>query len=247
MERDRREPLAPRHAPAGRRAPARRAGADGQGGGELRVSIVSACYNEAESIPELIQELLAAAAPQYPAKAHRAAFQLILTNNINLTVHAGEAFGPVSIGQALHYCGAHRIGHGTRLYENPDLEQYVLDRRVPLEICITSNLQTHAVPSLASHPVRRYFDAGLNVTLSTDSWLMSGVTLTDEYWLAHRELGFTREEIEFSVGDFAATQALLEALGFRGTLTVAAILNFTVAAIAVRLCLYLICGADSGP
>ena len=68
---------------------------------------------------------LAGQEKDYPAKAHRAAFQLVLENNVNSTVHAGEAFGPASIAQALHYCGAHRIGHGTRLREDRDLLRYV--------------------------------------------------------------------------------------------------------------------------
>jgi adenosine deaminase len=112
------------------------------------------------------------------------------------TVHAGEAYGAESIAQALHYCHADRIGHGTRLYENPELEQYVLDRRVPLEICITSNIQTHAVPSFESHPLRRYFDLGIVACLNTDNRLMSATTVTEELWLAHTKLRFTREEID---------------------------------------------------
>jgi adenosine deaminase len=110
-------------------------------------------------------------------------------------VHAGEAYGAESIAQALHYCHADRIGHGTRLYENPDLEQYVCDRQVPLEICITSNLQTRAVPSAESHPLRRYFDLGIVVCLNTDNRLMSRTTVTEEMWLAHAKLGFGRGEI----------------------------------------------------
>ena len=70
------------------------------------------------------------------------------------------------------------------------------DRRIGIEVNITSNLQTHAVSSAAGHPVRDYFDRGLNVTLCTDSWLMCGVSLTDEYWLAHTALGFSRAEID---------------------------------------------------
>ncbi len=112
------------------------------------------------------------------------------------TVHAGEAYGAESISQALHYCHADRIGHGTRLYENPELEQYVLDRRVPLEICMTSNLQTHAVPSIEAHPIRRYFDLGIVVCVNTDNRLMSAVSLTDELWLAHSRLRFSRAELD---------------------------------------------------
>jgi hypothetical protein len=110
-----------------------------------------------------------------------------------ITVHAGEAAGAESIAEALHRCHADRIGHGTRLYEDPRLLEYVRDRRIPIEINITSNVQTRAVPSAAAHPVRRYFDAGVAVTLCTDGWLMAGVSLTDEYRLAQTQLGFTCE------------------------------------------------------
>jgi len=132
----------------------------------------------------------------HPPSAHRAAFDCAAEGLLGITVHAGEAAGPGSIAEALHYCHADRIGHGTRLFEDPALQDYVRDRRVPIEINLTSNLQTRVVARAAEHPVRRYLDAGLNVTLSTDSWLMSGVILTDEYWLAHRELGFSRQEID---------------------------------------------------
>jgi adenosine deaminase len=131
-----------------------------------------------------------------PAGLHRAAFDAALEGNLGITVHAGEAAGAESIADAVHHCHADRIGHGTRLYEDPALQRYIRDRRILLEINITSNVQTHAVAGASSHPVRRYFDDGVTVTLCTDGWLMCGVTLSDEYWLAHTALGFTREEID---------------------------------------------------
>jgi adenosine deaminase len=144
---------------------------------------------------------LAGAEYNYPAKKHRDAFYTVLNANCNATIHAGEAYGPESIHQALHYCGAHRIGHGTRLHEDPDLMQYVADHRVPLEICLTSNVQTRAVESFAAHPLRRYFDAGVVVSLNTDNRLMSGTTVTGEYVRAHEHLGFTLPEIGVMVLD----------------------------------------------
>ena len=131
----------------------------------------------------------------HPPTKHRAAFDRAAEGLLGITVHAGEAAGAESIAAALHSCRADRIGHGTRLYEDADLQDYVRDRRTTVEINLTSNLQTRAVATAADHPVRRYFDAGIAVTLNTDSWLMSGVSVTDEYWLAHTDLGFTREEI----------------------------------------------------
>lgn len=139
---------------------------------------------------------LAGAEMDYPAKDHVNAFSLVLNNNINCTIHAGEAYGPASIAQAIHYCGAHRIGHGTRLREDGDLLNYVNDHRIPLEICLTSNLQTHSVDSLEEHPFRFYFDYKLRVTLNTDNRLMSATTVTDELLLAAKTFKLTMEDIK---------------------------------------------------
>ena len=138
---------------------------------------------------------LAGAEENFPAKEHREAFYQIRNNNINSTIHAGEAFGPASIHQAIHYCGANRIGHGTKLREDKDLMQYVNDHRIPLEICLTSNWQTYSVRSLKHHPLKYYYDQGIRVTLNTDNRLMSDTTLTDEFMLAH-------ELFDFQLHDF---------------------------------------------
>nr|MBA3466426.1 adenosine deaminase [Gemmatimonadaceae bacterium] len=130
-----------------------------------------------------------------PATAHAPAFAFARDNNLAVTVHAGEGDGADSVRQAVHACGANRLGHATRLIEDPDLTQYVNDRRIGLEICLTSNVQTRAVASYADHPLREYFDRGMNVSLNTDNRLMSGTTLTDEYHHAARHLGFTIEEL----------------------------------------------------
>jgi adenosine deaminase len=131
-----------------------------------------------------------------PPAMHRSAFDAAARGYLGITVHAGEAAGAESVAEAVHLCHANRIGHGTRLGENPRLLEYIRDRRIVVETNITSNVQTRAVTSAADHPVRGYFDAGLNVTLCTDAWLMTGIRLSDEYWLAHTELGFTRDEID---------------------------------------------------
>lgn len=130
-----------------------------------------------------------------PPKKHLAAFQLVADGNLGLTIHAGEAFGAASIHQAVHTCHANRIGHGTRLYEDPDLLRWVIDFRVPIEVCLTSNVQTRAADSYEAHPLRQYFDAGAMLAISTDNRLMSGTTVTDEYVHAHESLGFTWEEL----------------------------------------------------
>ena len=129
---------------------------------------------------------LAGEEKDHPARDHRRAFRLVAEHNLASTVHAGEGFGPPSIAQALHDCGAHRIGHGTRLIEDPDLLHYVNDHRVPLEVCLTSNIQTRAVKSVKDHPFRQYLDMGLRVTLNTDNRTVSNTNLTKEYALAAR-------------------------------------------------------------
>ncbi|MGH7510404.1 MAG: adenosine deaminase [Gemmatimonadales bacterium] len=131
-----------------------------------------------------------------PAGNHGTAFDIAARGLLGITVHAGEAAGPESIAEAVHRCHANRIGHATRLHQSPALQDYIRDRRILVETNITSNVQTRAVTRPADHPVRSYFDAGVNVTLCTDGWLMAGVSLSDEYWLAHTELGFTREQID---------------------------------------------------
>lgn len=138
---------------------------------------------------------LAGAEYNFPAKKHRDAFFTVINRNIGTTIHAGEAYGPESIHQALHYCRANRIGHGTRLFEDPDLMQYVNDFRVPLEICLSSNVQTRAVASFAEHPLRQYFDLGIVLALCTDNRLVSGTTVTAEYVAAHEHLGFSWAEL----------------------------------------------------
>ena len=139
---------------------------------------------------------LAGAEVDFPAKKHREAFQLILNNNINCTLHAGEAYGPESIAQAIHWCGAHRIGHGTRLSEDGDLLNYVNDHRIPLEVCLSSNLQTKTVTSIEQHPLRFYYDYGLRTTVNTDNRLISNTTVTDELYLAHTKLGMSLQDIQ---------------------------------------------------
>ena len=131
----------------------------------------------------------------HSAARHVAAFNYARQHNLAVTVHAGEGDGAESVREAVHILGADRIGHGTRLIEDPDLTQYVNDRRIALEVCLTSNVQTRVADSYETHPLREYFDRGLNVTLNTDNRLMSGTTLTDEYVHAAERLGFTVDEL----------------------------------------------------
>ncbi len=138
---------------------------------------------------------LAGAERGHPAREHRDAFAHAARHGLACTCHAGEGDGAESIREALHVCGAQRIGHGTRLSEDPALLDEVVARRVPLEMCLTSNLHTHTVAGIAEHPFRGYLERGVQASLNTDGRLMDGVTLTDEYFLAHTALGLTREQL----------------------------------------------------
>lgn len=143
----------------------------------------------------------------HPPKRHLEAFQYIRDRNFNITIHAGEAFGPESIWQALQICGAHRIGHGTRLIEDMvvegskikkagSLSDFIRDRRIPLECCLSSNIQTGAAESLQSHPFIVFFRNHFRVMLCTDNRLMSGTDLSREMELAMTTYGLTCEDLE---------------------------------------------------
>lgn len=138
---------------------------------------------------------LAGAEAGNPVRDHAEAFRTAGRGEVPITIHAGEGFGAPSVRQALEIGGAQRIGHGTRLREDPELMGVVRDRRIPIEVCLTSNVQTGVAPTHAAHPVRQYFDEGLVVSLCTDNRLMSGVTLTDEYVHAAQALDFTPDEL----------------------------------------------------
>lgn len=144
----------------------------------------------------------------HPPKKHVDAFHYIQRQNFNITIHAGEGFGKESIWQAIQYCGAHRIGHGTRLIEDiavakdgkvvklGDLAQYVLDKRIPLEICLISNVQTGAARSLAEHPFKIFYQEKFRVTLNTDNRLMSNTTMTKEFQAAADTFGLGLDDFE---------------------------------------------------
>lgn len=130
-----------------------------------------------------------------PPKHHLHAFYYARNHLLNLTCHAGESWGPDSIKQAIFYCGAHRIGHGITLREDPALMQYVIDHQIPLEICPTSNVQTHVVDSYEAHPVARYADAGIPVTINTDNRLFSRTSVTEELWRVYQHGGVSERQL----------------------------------------------------
>jgi len=143
-----------------------------------------------------------------PALGLRHAFAYARDAGLRLTAHAGETDGPESIRAALEV-GAERIGHGIRAVEDPDLMRQLREERIPLEVCITSNVKTGAVPSLGAHPVRRLFDAGVPITLNTDD---PGVFETD---LA-REFGLARDVFGFSEAELARIAAAANTFRFTG-------------------------------
>jgi len=130
-----------------------------------------------------------------PASRHKAAFDHAIAHGLPCTCHAGEGDGASSVADAIHNCHAHRIGHGTRLIEDPALMAEAKAKGVAIECCLTSNVQTHAVASLDLHPLRKYVEAGLKVSLNTDNRLMSGTDLVTEYGLAAKHLGFNFDEL----------------------------------------------------
>ncbi|MEM1270788.1 MAG: adenosine deaminase [Bacteroidota bacterium] len=125
----------------------------------------------------------------YPPKRHLNAFYHARNNLLNLTIHAGESWGPDAIHQTIFKCGAHRIGHGTSLYRDPELMQYMVDHQIPLEVCPTSNVQTHVVPGFAEHPVSIYVENQVPVTINTDNRLFSRTSVTEELWRTHTLCG----------------------------------------------------------
>jgi aminodeoxyfutalosine deaminase len=148
-----------------------------------------------------------------PAGLFKEVYRFARQQGLRLTAHAGETLGPESVWAALEL-GAERIGHGIRSIEDPVLVRHLRDRNTPLEICISSNVATGAVSSLAEHPIRRLYDAGVPLVLNTDDPSMFHTTLTREYELAERAFGFSEAELRRIAGNGFR-------YGFRGSFTFA--------------------------
>ncbi|HEY3034608.1 MAG TPA: adenosine deaminase [Streptosporangiaceae bacterium] len=143
-----------------------------------------------------------------PPSRHLDAFQYVARENFHITIHAGEGFGLPSIWEALQWCGAERLGHGVRIMDDikitPEgtatlgrLASYVRDRRIPLEMCPTSNVQTGAAPSIEAHPIRLLRQLSFRVTVNTDNRLMSGVSLSSEFHRLAEVFGYGWRDIEW--------------------------------------------------
>ncbi len=130
-----------------------------------------------------------------PATPHASAFRHAREHGLHCTCHAGEGAGAESVREAIDVCGAMRVGHGTRIAEDPRLMDEIGERGIAIEACLTSNVQTRAAASYESHPVRTYLERGLKVSLNTDNRLMSCTTLTDEYHHAVTALGLDLDAV----------------------------------------------------
>ncbi|HWP83906.1 MAG TPA: adenosine deaminase [Terriglobia bacterium] len=141
-----------------------------------------------------------------PAGQFREIYQFARQQGLRLHAHAGETVGPESIWSALQELGAERIGHGLTAMQDPRLVQHLAETGTPVEICLTSNLRTGGVQHLSEHPLRRYFEAGVNVSLHSDDPTLFGTNLNQEYLLAHQTFGFTLEELRrLAMNSFAAS------------------------------------------
>ena len=151
---------------------------------------------------------IAGAEAGWPPSRHLDAFEYVQRENFHITIHAGEAFGLPSIWEAVQFCGAERLGHGVRLVDDiktgPDgaaslgrLASYVRDRRIPLEMCPTSNIQTGVARSIADHPIGPLRELSFRVTVNTDNRLMSGVTLSSELHALCETFGYGWDDVQW--------------------------------------------------
>jgi aminodeoxyfutalosine deaminase len=129
-----------------------------------------------------------------PAELFRDLYKKAVDNGLRLTAHGGETTGPESVWGALNI-GAERIGHGLSAANDPELMEVMAQKQVPVEICITSNLRTGACTDLQEHPVRKFFDEGLMITLSTDDPAMFQTSLNKEFEIAQQEFNFSEDHL----------------------------------------------------
>jgi adenosine deaminase/aminodeoxyfutalosine deaminase len=140
-----------------------------------------------------------------PAEWFRDLYKKAAVNGLHLTAHAGETTGPESVWGALNI-GAERIGHGLAVAQDPELLEIMAEKQVPVEVCVSSNLRTGACPTMQEHPLRKFFDHGMMVTLSTDDPAMFQTSLNREYEIAQEEFKFSEEHLrELARNSFEAS------------------------------------------
>ncbi|MEU0373132.1 adenosine deaminase [Streptomyces sp. NPDC006283] len=151
---------------------------------------------------------IAGAEAGFPPTRHLDAFEYLKRENNHFTIHAGEAFGLPSIWQALQWCGADRLGHGVRIIDDIEVAEdgsvtlgrlaaYVRDKRIPLEMCPTSNLQTGAADSIAAHPIGLLRKLHFRTTVNTDNRLMSGTSMSREFELLNEAFGYSLDDMQW--------------------------------------------------
>jgi len=151
---------------------------------------------------------IAGAEAGFPPTRHLDAFEYLRRENAHFTIHAGEAFGLPSIWEAIQWCGADRLGHGVRIVDDIQVDadgsvtlgplaSYVRDRRIPLEMCPSSNVQTGAATSIAKHPIGLLRKLGFRVTVNTDNRLMSGTSMTREMTLLSEAFGYGLDDLQW--------------------------------------------------
>ena len=145
--------------------------------------------------PSVVGLTLGGAEHLYPPAPFRRVYAMAREGGLRTTVHAGEMAGPAGIWEALRVLEVERVGHGVRAIEDPDLVRFLAERKIPLEVCPTSNLRTGVYASIEDHPVRELYEAGVALSINTDDPAFFGVTLTEEL-AGLRRLGFTWGEIE---------------------------------------------------
>jgi len=154
---------------------------------------------------------------KFPPEPFESVFQFARDKGFHRVTHAGEAAGAESVWGAVEKLDVERIGHGVRSIEDPKLVDYLKQKQIPLEVCVTSNLKTAVFPSIEVHPIKQFFDDGLLVTINSDDPTMFGATITDEFLILYEKAGFTSEplkQLTFNAID-AAFLSMDEKLNYR--------------------------------
>ena len=182
-----------------------KAGSQAYGVSVNLIGILSRTYGEKSCMQELQALLtakdsicaldLAGDEKGFPAKRFVEHFTVARDAGWNITVHAGEADGPDSIHQAIHLLGATRIGHGVAAAKDDRLMDFMAEKGIAMECCLTSNFQTGACTNIAEHPIKTFLERGILVTLNTDDPGVSGIEIADEYQLAKEEVGLTTNQL----------------------------------------------------